>query len=430
MNAKSVLTKFQILALGLLLVGTTQSCNKEIDQIAPDADALAQDCGTSSVPTPTDFCKEVSLVSGRTVVGTVGIAMSSNGDALVSYKITAPGVYLTEANLDVFGSLTQLRNAGKISYWSAFPSRFAFDEGWSSRSRVTTYTFAVPRAYVDRCGGANCFFVTAQATLSNCTSAWAGITTPRAGGGVTLDPAKQFAGCNGSAYFEFCKSECTPTVDFTYAWEDLVGSANDSDYNDLVVQSDVNKSATELKINFMLAARGASFDHKFQFKIPKAGITGITGAASYTDDGTNYIVTVFENDRLAFNGGYANAWTGGPCTPFAKKTVTLALNSAFVYNAAKPYEPFISVYYAGDTTPAYDLYIYEVSHRDTWTSTDGKTYPNGIIIPADWRWPLESINIRTPYPNFTSLTDGFTPTWANTLADPTKTFDKSTCTLQ
>jgi len=428
MNTKSVLAKFQALAVGLLLVGVMQGCNKEADQIAPDASALAQDCGTPSVPTPTDFCKQVSLVSGHTAVGTVGIKMRSNGDALVSYNITTPGIYLTEANLDVFTSLAQLRNAGKVTSWGAFPSRFAFDEAWSSRSRVTTYTFVVPRNYINQCGGANCFFVTAQATLSNCNSAWAGLTNPRAGGGVNLDPSKQFLGCTGSSYFEFCKTECTPTIDFTYAWEDLIGSANDSDYNDLVVQSDITKTASEMKINFLLTARGASFDHKFQFKIPKTGIIGVYGAASYIDDGTNYVVTVFENDRLAFpNGGYANISSDGNCTPFAQKTVTLTLNNSFVYNATRPYEPFITVYYAGDPNPAYDLYIYDVSHRDTWTSTAGKVYPNGIIIPTDWRWPLESINITGPYPNFTSLTDGFTPTWANNLAAPTQTFDKAAC---
>jgi LruC domain-containing protein len=400
-----------------------QGCNKQADLVAPDAGSGIQQAVT--VPAP---CEQVTLVAGQhTAVGTVDVAVS-NGDLYVTYNVTKPGIYLSETHLDVFTSIAQLQAAKKLSGGGAIPGKFAYKQTFTAAARATTYTVVIPKAVVDRLGS-DCFFIASHAALSNGETAWGGLTTPTATG-VSLAAANQFPGANWSVYFEFCKSRCDKAIDFTYAWEDLAGSANDSDYNDLVVQSDINKSTTELKINFMLTARGASFDHKFQFKIPKAGITGITGAASYTDDGTNYIVTVFENDRLAFNGGYANAWTGAPCTPFAKKTVTLAINNSFVYNAAKPYEPFISVYYAGDTTPAYDLYIYEVSHRDTWTSTDGKTYPNGILIPADWRWPLESINIRTPYPNFTSLTDGFTPTWANTLADPSKTFDKSTCNLQ
>jgi hypothetical protein len=80
---------------------------------------------------------------------------------------------------------------------------------------------------------------------------------------------------------------------------------------------------------------------------------------------------------------------------------------------------------SGSTTPADAPYIY--THRDAWTPTGCKTYPNGILIPFDWRWLLEGLNITVPYPNFTSLTDGLAPTWANTLADPSKTFDKSSC---
>ncbi|MBO2008668.1 hypothetical protein [Hymenobacter negativus] len=87
---------------------------------------------------------------------------------------------------------------------------------------------------------------------------------------------------------------------------------------------------------------------------------------------------------VSFPGNFLNV-AAGTCTPFVKKSVTLTTNSSFVYNPAVPYEPFISTMYPGTITPVYDLYIYGVSHRDTWTSTSGKTYPNGILIPADWK---------------------------------------------
>jgi LruC domain-containing protein len=428
MNTKSVLAKFQALTLGLMLMGAVQSCNKEADKVAPDADVLAQDCGTVTSPPPAP-CKQVTLVAGQhTAVGTVSVAINSSGDALVTYAITTPGVYLSEVHLDLFKTLAQFRADRKLSNGGAIPGHFAFSKSWNAGSRITSYTVSVPAAYVNALNS-NCFSIASHAALTNGETAWGGITTSTTRG-VNLDPTHQFPGGNWSAYFDFCKTDCTPaapTIDFTYAWEDLIGSANDSDYNDLVVQSDITKSATELKINFLLAARGASFDHKFQFNIPKTGITSITGAASYIDNGTYYTVTVFESDRAAFNGGYANVASNVPCVAAPQKTVTLGINSSFVYNAAKPYEPFITVYYAGDSNPAYSLYIYDVSHRDTWTSSAGKVYPNGIIIPADWRWPIEYTNITLPYPNFTSLTDGFTPTWANNLADPTKTFDNSAC---
>jgi LruC domain-containing protein len=373
------------------------------------------------VPAP---CATVTLVAGQhTAVGTVDAAVS-NGDLYVTYTVTSPGIYLSEIHLDIFTSIAQLQAAKKLSGGGAIPGKFAYKQSFTAGSRTTTYTVVVPKAAVDRLNS-DCFFIASHAALSNGETAWGGLTRPTPTG-VSLDAAKQFPGANWSVYFEFCKSECNKAVDFTYAWEDLNGSTNDSDYNDLVVQSGITRSSSEMKIDFMLTARGASFGHKFRFKIPMVGITGIFGADSYTNDGTYYYVTVFEDDRVAFPGNYPNVAVG-TCTPFVKKSVTLATTSGFVYNAAVPYEPFITIMYPNTTTPVYDLYIYEVSNRDTWTSTDGKVYPNGILIPADWRWPLESVNIRIPYPNFTSLTEGFTPNWASNLADPSKTFDKSTC---
>ncbi|WP_460548834.1 LruC domain-containing protein [Hymenobacter daeguensis] len=397
-----------------------QSCNKQADQVTPSTNAGAQ----QAIAVPAS-CEQVTLVAGQhTAVGTVDAAVS-NGDLYITYTVTAPGIYLSEIHADIFTSIGQLQAAKKLSGGGAIPGKFAYKQSFTASSHTTTYTVVIPAAAVNALNS-DCFNVATHAALSNGETAWGGLTRPTATG-VSLDVAKQFPGANWSVYFEFCKSRCNRAVDFTYAWEDLNGSTNDSDYNDLVVQSAITKSAAEMKIDFMLTARGASFGHRFQFKIPMAGITGIFGADSYSDDGTYYYVTVFENDIVSFPNGYANVITGGTCTPFVKKAVTLTLNSSFTYDPAKPYEPFISILYPGSSTSVYDLYIYEVSHRDTWTSTSGKTYPNGILIPSDWRWPLEGINITVPYPDFTSLTDGFTPTWANNLADASKTFDKSIC---
>jgi hypothetical protein len=98
------------------------------------------------------------------------------------------------------------------------------------------------------------------------------------------------------------------------------------------------------------------------------------------------------------------------------------LNTSYVYNSAKPYEPFITVYSSGNvadpTPPVYDLYVKGITNRtgmDTFVyPADGKTYPNGIMIPADWRWPLEMQIISGPYP--TSLSTFFAPGWFDTKA--------------
>jgi LruC domain-containing protein len=254
---------------------------------------------------------------------------------------------------------------------------------------------------------------------------------------VSLKNANQFPGNNWAVYFEFCKSRCNQAIDFTYAWEDInnVGPfQNDRDYNDLVVQSDVVKTPTQLTINFLATARGAAYDHKFRFRIPKAGITSIVGAASFTSDATYHYITVFESTKTSLPGtgasGFANTVQGDNCVPFATAQVTLNINNDFSYNPSKPYEPYISVYTNGTATgaPNYDLYVWEVSNRDTYT-VGGKVYPNGILITDNWKWPLERISVNEPYPNFTSITDGFTYGWFNSpSADyESKTFGPGDC---
>lgn len=427
LNFNKLQIRFGLLLSFLVVLLAFQSCKKDTNTAKPGTDA-AIPVGTVSIP---NACKQVCLVANqRTYVGAVGV-MTKNGDVLVTYKLGKPNVYLTEVHVDIFATLAQLQAAQKLGNEGAIANKFAFTQAWNAADKMTTYTVTVPKAYVDQLNS-DCFFVASQAVLSSGETAWGGLCTDSSTG-VSSDAGKQFPGSNGSIYFEFCKGDCAQTVDFTYAWEDLRGSGNDSDYNDLVVQSRVSKSTSELKIDFTATARGSSYDHKVRFRVPKTGVIGIFGAASYTQDASYYYVTVFESTKAALpalgSGGSANAEVGPACVPFARKQVVLTLDKTFVYDSTKPYEPFISVYDSGNATQgtAYDLYIYEVSNRDTWTATNGKAYPNGILIPSDWRWPLEGINIARPYPRFTSLTDGFTANWANTLTDPSKTFDKSIC---
>ena len=422
--------KLNLLLSSLLLVLAFQGCTSKDDIISPQESrsakaAIVQELG--NVPAP---CKQVCLVAGQHMnVGTVDVAMK-DGNVLVTYNVTKPNIYLSEIHLDIFTSLAQLQASKKLSNGGVSPGKFAFKRTWSSTDKVSSYTATIPKAYVDQLKSP-CFFVASHAALSNGETAWGGLCTESVKG-VSLDVAKQFPGRNWSVYFEFCLSDCAETIDFTYAWEDINGSSNDSDYNDLVIQSDLTKSAGELKINFLATARGASFDHKFKFKIPKAGITGIFGAPSYTEDGRFYYITVFESTRTALPGSmsdFANTEPGAPCVPFAYKEVVLTIDNTFSYDKARPYEPFISVYTSSNVNvgSAYDLYIYEVSKRDTWTAINGQVYPNGILIPADWKWPLERVAISTPYPKFSSITDGFTPNWASALADASQTFDKGIC---
>jgi LruC domain-containing protein len=429
MNTFRLKSKISTLFAALVIGFSLQSCNKEADKATPSDVTATADTWCTPVTPPS--CKQVALISQNQQVGTVDVG-TNNGDIYLTYNITKPNLYLLEAHSDIFSTMAQFRSCGKVSSYCVYPDRFLFSRAWSCYARTTTYTVVIPRIYAYLVGCGDCFNVAGFVELSNGGTAWAGTCT-KTTTGVAPDLTKSFGGSTWSTYFEFCKSECDKSIDFTYAWEDVNSSANDADYNDVVMQSTVVKSATELKIDFLATARGATFDHKFKFRVPKAGVTGIVGAASYTQDATYYYVTVFESTKQALPSSpgsvFSNTEPQLDCVPFAAKEITLTLNSSFVYNAAKPFEPFITVFNSGNALAGtgYDLYIYSVSNRDTWTSTAGKVFPSGIVIPADWRWPVEGVSVTRPYPNFTSITDGFNTTWFNNLATPELTFDKTAC---
>jgi LruC domain-containing protein len=369
-------------------------------------------------------CTSVCLVAGRTMyTGTVDVALDANF-LYVTYNITAPNVYLLETHLDIFDNIDAFRNAKKLSGGGAIPGKFAYKASFSAGARKTSYTATIPRSVIDATGTDDCFFIASHAALSNGETAWGGLCN-EASNGVTLNTANQFPGANWGTYFEFCKSSCSGPVDFTYAWEDLRNTGNDADYNDLVIKSDIIKTSNMMQIEFTAAARGAGYDHAFKFNIAKTGIplgaAGIFGAASVQDMGTYYTVTVFPSTKMALPSagasGFANTVPSEPCVTPTTRQVTIAIDGSFPYNAARPYEPFISVYTSGTASGAssYDLNVYGVAATpDTWTDTDGKVYPNGILIPSDWKWPLENVRITTAYPNFRSISDGFNTAWANT----------------
>lgn len=420
---------------GLMLI---QGCNKRFDHIRPDKifkhdkdkeeGQLEEWTGNEIDP-----CKSVCLVAGRHMdVGTVDVAMAGE-DLLVTYNISEPGIYLEEIHLDIFAGIDQFKCHRKLSHGGAIPGKFSFKASWDQDEKIAKHTVKIPASYLDDIiGDADCFFIATHAALSNGETAWGGLCE-KSDKGVSLDIAKQFPGANWSVYFEFCPEECTTSIDFTYAWEDLRDMPNDADYNDLVIQSDVIKSEDELKISFLASARGALYDHSFKIRIPMAGITGIFGVEDHdrdiTDDGTNYIITVFRSTKKVLpdefidsKNIFANTDPRDNTCGTAVAEITFTIDDSFHYDADKPYDPFITVWPSevAGTGGSYDLNIWELHNGDdtgsTWTK-GGEEYPNGILIPRDWKWPLELQHITGPYPNFKSITEGWNKNWADNLAD-------------
>ncbi len=422
-----------------------ESCDKRFDGIRPerfikhdkkDHKKEPPEEWTGKVPDP---CKSVCLVAGRHMeVGTVDVAMDGE-DLLVTYNITEPGIYLEKIHLDIFANMQQFKCHKKLSHGGAIPGKFSFKASWDEDEKVTVHTVKIPGSYLDDVvGDASCFFIATHAALSNGETAWGGLCE-RSHWGVSLDIAKQFPGANWSVFFEFCPEECSTVIDFTYAWEDLSEESpltNDADYNDLVIQSDVIKSESELKISFLASARGALYDHSFKIRIPMSGITGIFGVddpdRDITDDGKDYIITVFRSTKEVmpdeFIDGtniYANTDPRDKTCSTASAEITFTIHDNFDYDPEKPYDPFITVWPSkvAGTGSSYDLNIWELHQSDGTGSVwikDGKEYPNGILIPSDWKWPIERQIITGPYPDFSSITDGWNPDWAVNLADESK----------
>jgi LruC domain-containing protein len=426
MNLARLKASAGLLLSALAFSFTLQSCAKKEADLPSPVEEVASPTDFSSLQgdaTSLSCSQSVCLVAGgRTNVGTVGTELDGKGNLLITYKSS---VRIEEVHADVFTTLTAFNAAGKMFCGNPIPSRFAYEQ--SSCRSVYTYTLTVPASVVS-CLPTQ-FNVVAYAELCNGQKAWGGSCTQNQNCGTTAGPG-EFPGLGYSTYFGFEKKQCSQDISFTYAWEDLINQYNDLDYNDLVIQSKVlytnTSSSKKLDLTFIAQARGASFDHKFKFRIPKTGVASVVGAAAVEDRDGYYYVTVFESTKTALpgttNNVTANTVATEPYRTPVAKSVTVMLNSAYVYNSAKPYEPFITVYTSGNvadpTPPVYDLYVKGITNRsgmDTFVyPADGKTYPNGIVIPADWRWPLEMQIISGPYP--TSLTTFFAPSWFNNKA--------------
>lgn len=424
---KDIIFIMSFLMLGMVFNG----CEKSYDE------AVTTELSLKDHHIMVDPCKEVCLVAGQHMyVGNVMVG-EDGGDLYVTFNITEADVYLLETHVDIFLSEEQFKADKKISNGGAIPGKFNFKKSWNESDMMTSYTVKIPASYVDEVtDGANCFFIATHAALSNGETAWGGICD-ETDQGVSLGNALQFPGRNWSVYFEFCLDECETTIDFTYAWEDLMkdgADGNDGDYNDLVIKSDVIKTLSELKISLYASARGASYDHAFKIKVPKMGIVGgmngVFGEAAIDEDGDDYIITIFSSTKAALPQENINPYlfaantvrTDITCEPHATAEIIISIDGDFVFDETMPYYPFITVH--PGTADAYDLNIWEldVINGDTWKDVGGIEYPNGIIISDDWKWPYEKAHITTAYAGFKSITEGWDPAWA-VLTDPSNVFD-------
>lgn len=238
----------------------------------------------------------------------------------------------------------------------------------------------------------------------------------------------------------------TPPTGFqTIAFEDNYPSVGDADYNDVVVQFAIEEvlSATgqlkDLAGTWHLVARGARHDHRFGLSVPNVpgSVTGSVAIERFAGDGNHTepksfpLHSFLQSDldglpTIRVDSIFPSTMAALPAQGAKNHSNTLLpqpgvnpTSARFIMSFDKaidraplglaPFDPFIEVKRDdGD----YDVHLpgkqpfptrpahlpKETDHVTTFV--DQEFFPWAMLVPYDWRYPLEGIHISTAYPAF------------------------------
>jgi len=354
------------------------------------------------------------LVAGQHIdAGTLDFSYDNEGNIYITYN-TKDGWYLTEIHLDLVHELADIpTNKNDHPKIGQFPYQVIFD----AADMTSSHTVMIENPHIGTEYQYGCFPVVlaAHAVVVKDSegeeTAWATFCD---------ESSQRFVNQGTWATYvsgDICIQPCE--ADYSFAWEDLLNVGNDRDYNDLVVQAIVWKEMDEsikTYMKFIAKARGAGYDHTF-----------------WIDLGGGDIRTIFQSTQMALPGGY-QGWgynTVDPCYPLPYAETAIMVDGDLTGTGPfPPFIPMITVFPSGSyLNPAgsYDLNIWELAEADTPGSgntyvTDGLTYPNGLLIPSDWKWPLEFTNINMSYEDFMDISN-WNDQWYLNLSDPTMVWD-------
>jgi len=216
----------------------------------------------------------------------------------------------------------------------------------------------------------------------------------------------------------------------TMAFEDLYPNPGDADYNDMVVKFNISESYNEqnnlesMHLEFVPLARGAGYNHELllsldgvlgdsrnvttqtaaafvgdaEVKVTRLNLHNNTGVVSYYNPWED--LSLFRNTRATLEG-FANVSAGADYVEPKIKTmvdITIAAPTLNPYEdrlapSLPPYRPFLHVKNTGN-----DIDIAAVNSADGMIDSNG--YPFGVVVPEEWAWPLEQVNINDVYPYF------------------------------
>lgn len=216
-------------------------------------------------------------------------------------------------------------------------------------------------------------------------------------------------------------------------WEDLIQNS-DYDYNDFVSSMylkeirDGNGDLIEINLEIKALARGAGYDHDWQFNIASAfpGATCVATIDQYYANNTRHgnqriwnstqgvSIPVFISSKQALPAppGYwaTNAFNGQPVVNGDYAIVKIQFSTPMKQGSytSMPYQPELRVHPSGGNT-----YIVKLWTRPgDYVDSNGR--PLAFIVPNTFAWPAEGVKIWTVYPGFNDFAS-----WANgTKAEP------------
>ena len=232
------------------------------------------------------------------------------------------------------------------------------------------------------------------------------------------------AGCNGTGGGKGIYLGNSITGHSLMVWEDLIQNS-DYDYNDFVSSMNIreirNADNNLIEIDFVIKAlaRGAGYDHSWQFNIDSA-FPGATCVATidqyyasgnrhgpqriwYSNEGVSIPVFLSSKQALPAPPGYwaTNAFDAQPVVNGDYAIVKVQFDTPMVPGTytPMPYAPELRVKPSNGNTYIVPLWTRPGDY------VDSNGYPLAFIVPNTYAWPAEGVRLWDVYDGFFEFAD-------------------------
>lgn len=199
---------------------------------------------------------------------------------------------------------------------------------------------------------------------------------------------------------------------YTVAFEDLYPVQGDADFNDYVAEvryeQDLDASGRVARMRGFVRhiARGAGYRHTLRLTLPTTSSSfhsKLFAANGSLELENETALTSFEGIEVMPNSGTtissANSAAGEVYAPgkSSEFEVIPATPMALASLGNAPYDLHLHVVNTGYDIHFLGRYL-DANGHDQYLDPSG--FPWAIMIPGNWSWPLERVNMHTAYPKF------------------------------